>query len=173
MITRKLMRFVLLAVVFATAGTAARAQLIVACIGTGTDQSNPLVDNCGGVPGARMFVQFLNTGGTDISGRDSVSPLNISLGRNPGGDQLLQDLYTAKIVPTVVFVVYGPPVNGTRTPAYHYVLTNATVTSDAWGSSVGTDLRTSPSESLSLNFTSLEVLDDATGQKAVFTPPVI
>jgi type VI protein secretion system component Hcp len=173
MITAKFMRFVLLAVVFATAGAAARAQLIVACVGTGTDQSNPLVDSCGGMPAAMMDVQTLFTGGTDVSGRDSVSSVSIQLARPADGDLLLQDLVTDKVVPTVVFVVYGPLVNGTRAPEYHYVLTNATVTSDSWGGSVGMNLSTSASESLSLNFTTLEVLDDATGQKATFTAPIV
>lgn len=169
MIPRTFIRFVLLALVLATAGYAAKAQTIVACVGVGTDQTNPLVDNCGGTPGALMLVQNVTGAGQASGGHGVAQALSISLERNAGGDQLLQDLYSGTVVPTMVIVVYGPPVHGKQTPTYHFVLTNAQVLADSWGASVGTNLGATPSESLLVNFTSLEILDDANGQKAVYT----
>ena len=147
------------------------SSVIYACFGSGTLTTNPL-KSCP-VASVRSAIDSLSFGGSDLvkflagggaSSQVSFSNITLLKQQNPASDTLLSDIYAGKQLGTVAIALYGDG-SGPSNPALHILLTNAYVT----GWQVSADSGSPLAESVSLAFSSITIVDNATGQKVTWT----
>jgi type VI protein secretion system component Hcp len=157
---------VLLVSVFSS--NAAHAQVYFACFGEGGTKSNPIASCPTG--GHQSQILALSIGGENPAevvsgvlkqGVPTLSSMSVLKTRDTTSDTLLKDAYNVTIVPSIVICDYPAGATNTSTPLYTFVLTNAVLTSWQWGWGAGSP---SITESLSLTYEKLAIVNDTTGQ---------
>ncbi|HEY2860777.1 MAG TPA: type VI secretion system tube protein Hcp [Terracidiphilus sp.] len=173
---RSILRFpwaVAAAVLLATPAFA--SSTIFACFGGGTVTTDPQVACPGTIKGSEIdaisfqgsdLVSFLAAGGVSTS-QLNFSDISLSKVQDHASDSLLADVYAGKKLGVVAIALYGdgPGGSGSPAPSFNILLSNAYVTSWQVSAAAGSPL----TESVTLSFTSIVIVDNTTGQKVFWT----
>lgn len=145
---------------------------IYACFGGGSVTTDPQVSCPAGSLGSSVdsigfggfdLVTFLAGGGV-TTGQVNFSNVSLTKQQDLASNRLLADVYAGKALGTVAIALYDP--NGATTkPTFNIVLGNAYVTSWQVSASSGSPI----SQSVTLAFTSIVIVNNATGQKVTWT----
>ena len=152
------------------------AHAIYACFGSGTVSSDPFKSGCP-IKADLAQLSSLSLGGTDViqiassgikTGKTLLSAINILKLRDASSALLLADASNGTALPEVSIAIYTPESTSSTTPpsgpTYNILLTNVIVTSWNWNAD-GTSGNTARfSESLSLAFQKITLVDNITHQ---------